>query len=496
MNRKQRRMERKLGRPVTQEASPDLRKMCADALRYHQAGQLNKAEQLYRQILAVDPRIAEMHSNLGEALRVQGKLNEAVACHRRAINLKPDSAQAHNNLGYALQDQGKLDEAAAQYQRAISIKPDFAEAYLNLGNALCYRGKLDEAVAQYQRALALNPYLAVAHDNLGNTLRDQGKLDEAVAQYQRALAVKPDFAQAYNNLGNTLIDQGKLDEAVAQYQRAISIKPDFAEAYLGMGNAFKELGRLADAEVSYRRALDNDPGDTLGARLLLASLGLGRMPMRASEAHLEKLYVIRSRNWDLGQTSYSGHQLVAGAVKKLRHEPKKLDILDAGCGTGLVGVLVRDLANRLDGIDMSSAMLEKAREKNIYDHTYLCDLLSFMADHSNTYDAIVSAATLIHFGDLTSVFHAAASSLRDDGLFVFTLFPNDSGPNDQEVAVHPNSSLATAGCFAHSSGYVSRLAEAAGFFVEMLEQQIHEYHKTVPIMGLVVALRRRPRLTP
>jgi predicted TPR repeat methyltransferase len=460
MNRKQRRMERKLGRPVTQEASPDLRKLYADAVRHHQAGRLNNAEELYRQILAADPRIAEIHSNLGEALRVQGKLNEAVACHRRALNLKPDFAEAHNNLGNALKDQGKLDEAVAQYQRAISIKPDFAGAYLNMGNAL----------------------------------KDQGKLDEAVAQYQRAISIKPDFALAHDNLGNALRDQGKLDEAVAQYQRAISIKPNFAEAYLSMGNAFKELGQLADAEVSYRRALDNDPGDTLGARLLLASLGLGQMPMRASEAHLEKLYFTRSRNWDLA--SYFGHQLVAEAIKKLRHEPKELDILDAGCGTGLVGVLVRDLANRLDGIDMSSAMLEKAREKNIYDHTYLCDLLSFMADHSNTYDAILCAATLIHFGDLTSVFHAASSSLRDDGLFVFTLFPNDRGHDNQEVAVHPNSSLATAGCFAHSSSYVSRLAEAAGFFVEMLEQRIHEYHKTVPIMGLVVALRRRPRLTP
>jgi predicted TPR repeat methyltransferase len=469
--------------------------MCADALGHHQAGRLNHAEQLYRQILAIDPRIAEMHSNLGEALRVQGKLGEAVACHHRALNLKPDYVQAYNNLGNALKDQGKLDEAVAQYQRAISIRPDFAEAYLNLGNALCYTGKLDEAVAQYQRALAFRPDFALAHDNLGNTLRDLGKLDEAVAHYRRAVALRPDFAQAYNNLGNTLIDQGKLAEAVAQYQRAISIRPDFAEAYLSMGNAFKELGRLADAEASYRRALDNDPGDTLGARLLLASLGPGQMPMRASEAHLEKLYVIRSRNWDLGQT-YFGHQLVAEAIRKLPHEPKKLDILDAGCGTGLVGVLVRDLANRLDGIDMSSAMLEKAREKNIYDHTYLADLFSFMADHSNSYDAVACAATLIHFGDLTSVFHAAASSLRDDGLFVFTLFPNDSGHNNQEVAVHPNSSLATAGCFAHSSSYVSRLAEAAGFSVEVLEQRIHEYHKTVPIMGLVVALRRRPRLTP
>lgn len=188
---------------------------------------------------------------------------------------------------------------------------------------------------------------------------------------------------------------------------------------------------------------------------------------------------------------------MAEALKKLRNKSTKLKILDAGCGTGLVGVLIRDLANRLDGIDMSLAMLEEARKKNVYDHIYHGNLLPFMQDKPNSYDVITSAATLIHFGDLLQVFHAAASCLRDDGLFIFTLFANDSR-NNQEVVVSQNTSLAVGGCFAHSAGYVSRLAEDTGFFIDTLEPRIHEYQKTnIPIMGLVVALRRRsefPRL--
>jgi predicted TPR repeat methyltransferase len=219
--------------------------------------------------------------------------------------------------------------------------------------------------------------------------------------------------------------------------------------------------------------------------------------MRASEAHLYKLYAERARQWGLKglRKTYYGHELVEEALKKLRYRSEKLDILDAGCGTGLVGVLVRDLANRLDGIDMSSAMLEKAREKDVYDHLHLGDLLPFMLDNPNAYDAITCAATLIHFGDLSPVFDAAAVSLRDSGLFVFTLFPYDSGNDDQDVVVPQNSFLATGGCYAHSAHYVRRLAEDTGFSVDSLESRVHEYHnKTTPIMGLVVALRRRPRL--
>ena len=104
MNRKQRRMEKKLGRLVMQQASPGVQKLFADALGHHQAGRLNEAERLYRQILTTTPSFAEAHNNLGNALSAQGKLDKAVACYRRALDLKPDYVEAYNNFGYALND--------------------------------------------------------------------------------------------------------------------------------------------------------------------------------------------------------------------------------------------------------------------------------------------------------------------------------------------------------------------------------------------------------
>ena len=172
-----------------------------------------------------------------------------------------------------------------------------------------------------------------------------------------------------------------------------------------------------------------------------------------------------------------------------------LDVLDAGCGTGHVGLLIRDVANRLDGVDMSPSMLEKAREKKIYDNLYLSDLESFMKDHSNAYNIITCAATLIHFGDLSPVFSAAATCLKDDGLFVFTVFQNDSAQDGKEVSVIQMDGLERSGCFTHGRGYITRMAEIAGFVVERLNSEIHEYSNGVPIMCLVATLRRRPRLS-
>ena len=261
----------------------------AIAVQHHQGGRLQAAEQIYRQILAVEPDQADalhllgviahqagkhevavqyiaraitlhgneafFHNNLGEAYRALRRIPEAVACYRRALELKPDYAGAHSNLGNALKDQGNLDEAAACYRRALELKPDFAEAHFNLGNVLREQTKLDEAVACYCRALELRPNYAAAHANLGNTLKQQGKLDEAVGCLQRALQLEPDLADTHSNLGVALKEQGKFDQAVACWRRALELKPDFAEAHSNLGGALEEMGDLKGAEDSFRAAM-------------------------------------------------------------------------------------------------------------------------------------------------------------------------------------------------------------------------------------------------
>jgi predicted O-linked N-acetylglucosamine transferase (SPINDLY family) len=270
----------------------------AIAVRHHQAGRLQAAEEIYRQVLAVEPNhteaihllgviahqagrhriaveyigraielngmVAAFHSNLGEAHRALRAIPEAVACYRRALELKPDFAQAHYNLGNALKGRGELDEAVACYRRAVELKPDYAEAHNNLGNTLKDQGKPEEAVACYRRALELKPDSADAHNNLANALKDQGKLDEAAACCRRALELKPDFAEAHNNLGAVFKEQGSPDEAIACYRRAIDLKPDFAEAHNNLGFLSHDQGKLDEAVACYRRALELKPDHAEG----------------------------------------------------------------------------------------------------------------------------------------------------------------------------------------------------------------------------------------
>jgi len=265
----------------------------AIAIQHHQGGQLQIAEQIYRQILQAEPNhadaihllgviahqvgkhevavqyigraigvksnVAAFHSNLGEAYRALGRIPEAIACYRCALQLKPNFAGAHYNLGVAFTEQGKLDEAVACYHQALELKPDYAEALNNLGTALKSQGKLDESLVYCRRALQLKPDFVAAHNNLGNALKDQGKLDDAVTCYRRALQLNPDSAEVHNNLGLALKDQGKLDEAVACYRRALQLQPEYAKAHSNLGVVFWGQGKLDEAVACYRRALQLNP---------------------------------------------------------------------------------------------------------------------------------------------------------------------------------------------------------------------------------------------
>ena len=237
------------------------------ALHHHQAGQLNQAEQIYRQILQSDPDNAIVNHFLGVIAYQVGKHDIAIQLISKALSVKPNYAEAHSNLGNALKEQGNLEDAVASHQKAISLKPDFAEAHNNLGITLNGQGNFKNAVASYNRAISIRPNYAEAYYNLGVTFQEQGNFKEAVASYQKAISLKPDFAEAHNNLGVTFQEQGSFEEAVASYQKAIFLKSDYAEAYINLAEVMNGVSVNPDAIIFLQLK------DTLTALLLRDDIG-------------------------------------------------------------------------------------------------------------------------------------------------------------------------------------------------------------------------------
>ena len=265
----------------------------AIAVGHHQAGRLQAAEQIYRQVLAADPNQPDAWHLLGIIADQVGKHAAAVEHIAHAIRLAGDQAVFHQSLGDAYLALGRTVDAVSCYQRALALKPDDVEAQRRLGDAIAGRrglapssadelnglgitlaqqGRLDEAIADFRRALEINPDLAQAHHNLGIALQEQGRLEEAAASYRRAVELKPDYASAYNYLGMALKDLSRLDEAVACYRRAVELKPDFVEACNNLAAVLQDQGQLAEAIACYRRVLQYKPDDPIACNNLGAVL--------------------------------------------------------------------------------------------------------------------------------------------------------------------------------------------------------------------------------
>lgn len=169
------------------------------ATQAQRSGRLDEAISSYLKLLAQKPYSAELHNNLGVALRLAGKLEASVEHHRLSLDSDPDNAALHSNLGNALRAANRLDEAVKHHFRSIALNRDYAEGYLDL--ALCLRdlGRIDESVGCFARALTLMPDNKRVRTEFALALLMRGDLVEGFEAYETRKRLPetpaPDFAR-------------------------------------------------------------------------------------------------------------------------------------------------------------------------------------------------------------------------------------------------------------------------------------------------------------
>jgi Flp pilus assembly protein TadD len=183
-----------------------------DALRraaeHQQAGRLDAAEQLYREVLRANPGHVEATSALGVIAVMRGRLDEAIELLAEAARREPTLAIRHAILAEAYRRKGLLAEAYASANRALELNPRQVEAHQNLGWIALSTGHIEAAIERFSAVLQLQPGPA-AHNYLGMLYQGNGRWSESEAHLREALRLAPDFASAHYNLGVTLLATGR-----------------------------------------------------------------------------------------------------------------------------------------------------------------------------------------------------------------------------------------------------------------------------------------------
>jgi predicted O-linked N-acetylglucosamine transferase (SPINDLY family) len=245
--------------------SPDA--LLEEGLALHNAGRLEQARALYRQVVAADPANAQALELLGTLECQSGRFNDGLLYLEQSLALKPDRPDVLYNRGLALQYLKCFEEAVASFDGVVAMRPDYAQAWFARGNALQNLKRFEGAVASYDRALALRPDQAEVHSNRAYALHSLNRLEEAVAGYRTALKLRPDLAEPHIHLGSAWHSLGRSAEADASYADAVAIfdaalrhNPNQADLWFHRGNALSALKQVDAALDSYDRAVKLRPG--------------------------------------------------------------------------------------------------------------------------------------------------------------------------------------------------------------------------------------------
>jgi len=274
--------------------------------------------------------------------------------------------------------------------------------------------------------------------------------------------------------------EGKIEAAyICQYDSA-EREPDNPNNLVILGELARILGRRAEARSAYERYLEIRPDDA-EIRHLLIALRDEVAPLRAANDAIEHLYARFASFYEsnmLGELDYQAPARVSGLNAELMGERHDLEALDLGCGSGLAGAEVRPRCSRLIGVDLSPHMLERARERAIYDALECAEVTAWITRCRDAFDLILACDSLIYFGDLSPVIRPAKSLLKPDGLFIFTL----------ERGEHRPFRLSDSGRYTHHPSYIRQVAAEAGFRVVHMEPGFLRMEYGEEVIGLIVAL--------
>jgi predicted TPR repeat methyltransferase len=483
------------------------------AVGLHQQGRLEQAQALYARVLALEPRQFDALHLSGVIERQRGNPARGADLIRAALQVDAGQARAHANLGAALQDLGQADEALNSYDTALRLDPHYALAWNNRGNTLRRLGRPLDALDSYERALALQANYPEAWCHRAIVLNDLGRHADAAASADRALAARCGYADALQALGNALQGLERFMEAAAAYERALvkaaparqaelwcargaalkksgdlaqalenyghalRLRPDYALAEHYRANALRALGRREDAIAAYHRARELG-ADPAGIAFALAALGEGELPSSAPQDYVKGLFDQYAGHFDqhlVGVLGYRTPELLKGLLDAHPGSVPALSplidaALDLGCGTGLCAPLLRPMAKRLTGVDLSEKMLDRARATGMYDELACADIVDWLGRREEQWDLVLAADVLVYIGDLAPLFGEVARALRPGGRFAFSVEALLDGAGAGYAITASNR-------FAHAPAYVRACAQAAGLdVVDMREAALRKEH--------------------
>lgn len=283
-----------------------------------------------------------------------------------------------------------------------------------------------------------------------------------------------------------LAEEGDYTAAIDLLYQTAPLVPMWPVIPYTLGKYYKAAGQADRAIHFFNHSRALDPQDHQGAALELERLGLNIIEDNMPPAFVETLFDQYAGRFDqhlVNILDYQVPEMIASIARHYYNTAAPIDILDLGCGTGLAGEHLKSLASYLEGVDLSTGMLDQAREKNIYSHLVQGELVAHLNAGQRKFPLIIAADVLIYFGGLETLFTAVKARLDRGGHFIFSVQALAEPPPDPAQG---DFYLDRSRRFSHSKHYIQASLKAASLNVHEIKNIIIRKDEGENVEGYLV----------
>lgn len=187
------------------------------------AGRLEEADNALRLVVGSSGNDGYVLYVIGHLNYLRGRLEDAEWFLTHALAIDPKLARAHNDLGETLRALGRNADALPHLQQAVALEPSLAHAYGNLAAVLVALNRPDEALRWAQESLWRADDKMVAHCDLGSIFGRLNRVREAIRQYDLALELRPGDARAYHFRGMMRLSLGQMPDGWLEHEGRLHV---------------------------------------------------------------------------------------------------------------------------------------------------------------------------------------------------------------------------------------------------------------------------------
>ena len=426
-------------------------------------------------------------------------------------------------------EQGNLAQSLSLCKKILSVDSNNSSVLITAGNIFYVQNNYDSAINLYARVLQKNPHHYSALINIANSFYELKAFDKAIFYAQKALEQNHQNKLPYQILGNAYLGQENYPQAIENLTKSLEADSSDPWIYNALSQAYQKTGNyiasLSNAWKAVEKSSAGDDSHHINIGYLFYEIALdkgvdvivdcvdlwykkyGRNPVvhymanalfgnpqikSADKRYVQNIFDAFASDFDtvLHSLDYQVPSLIHHYLEEL-YPPfsnPKLRILDLGCGTGLCGEFLHRFAQPqcLEGIDLSSKMLDVARSKKLYSKLIHSDINTYL-EHNNThdfqtYDLMVASDVLTYMGSLEEVFENINKSLSPQGRLIFSISENTENKN--------NYFLHMSGRFLHSLSYIKNVLKNTCFTIDFCKHNKLRNEGEKDVMGYIISARK------